>query len=630
VLPAEVRPDQLAYVIYTSGTTGKPKGVMVEHRNIANLVASDLDEFGLGPDDRVIQGSSAAYDSSIEEIWLALASGATLVVMDDEAARLGPDIVEWLRRERATVFCPPPTLLRSSGCRDPQSALPDLKLLYVGGEALPRDIADRWAEGRRMVNGYGPTECAVTCLRGDIVPGGPITIGRPVPGMQAYVLDDALQPVREGEQGELCMGGAGVARGYRDREDLTAEKFVDHPTCGRIYRTGDLVHREPDGNLFYHGRIDAQVEIRGYRVELGEIEARLAALPGVRAAAARLQEAGGVPELVAYVVAGEGVAALDLDDLRTQLASTVPGYMVPRRIGLLDELPTTVGGKLDRAALPPMTFTADAWLRVRSCRPRPRWKPRWLRLSPIFSTGPAVSRSRTISSRISAANSLSAALLVTLLREEGAADWVTVSDIYAARTVRALAALGEESNAAAANTVQHIAPELVREGKARPLLANVVQIAWLRGRACFRRLGQLGGGVGALPAPVRQARSRRLRAADAAHHRDRRCALPADFGGLHAAGQARRARALPPRSRAGVEHIPLAPLGYRSVCAADPLADAFGHRVPERGAAPAGREDRARGAYPPRCPSPPWRLGSARDRRQRHARAGCAPWSRRI
>lgn len=484
-LPDEIRPEQLAYVIYTSGTTGKPKGVMVEHRNVANLVASDLDEFGLGPADRVVQGSSAAYDSSIEEIWLALASGATLVVMDDEAARLGPDIVEWLRTERATVFCPPPTLLRSSGCRDPESALPDLKLLYVGGEALPRDIADRWAKGRRMVNGYGPTECAVTCLRGDVVPGGPITIGRPVPGMAAYVLDETLQPVREGEQGELCMGGAGVARGYRHREDLTAEKFVDHPTCGRIYRTGDLVHREPDGSLFYHGRIDAQVKIRGYRVELGEIEARLAALPGVRAAAARLQDAGGVPELVAYVVAGEGVAVLDLDDLRTQLASTVPGYMVPRRIGLLDELPTTVGGKLNRAALPPMSFTADALPDREIVPPATSLETALAAAFADILTRPGGVSVEDDFFEDLGGDSLSAALLVTLLREDGAADWITVSDIYAARTVRALAAMGEEANAAAVHAAQHKAPELVREGKAQPLLANIVQLGWLAGELAF-------------------------------------------------------------------------------------------------------------------------------------------------
>src|SRR5204863_11726 len=155
----------------------------------------------------------------------------------------------WLRDEKATVFCPPPTLLRSSGCSNPATALPDLKLLYVGGEALPRDIADLWSEGRRLVNGYGPTECAVTCLRGDIVAGGPITIGWPVPGMTGFVLDDDLAVLPDGQQGELCISGAGVARGYRNRPELTLEKFVDHPRLGRLYRTGDLVHREEDGSF---------------------------------------------------------------------------------------------------------------------------------------------------------------------------------------------------------------------------------------------------------------------------------------------------------------------------------------------------------------------------------------------
>ena len=175
----------LAYVIYTSGTTGRPKGVMIEHRSIANLVASDLETFRLSPDDRVAQGSSAAYDSSVEETWLAFAAGATLVVMDEDTARLGPDLIPWLHNERITVFCPPPTLLRATGCDDPRRALPDLKLLYVGGEALPRDVADRWSLGRELVNGYGPTECTVTCLRDRVEAGLAITIGRPVSGVAA-------------------------------------------------------------------------------------------------------------------------------------------------------------------------------------------------------------------------------------------------------------------------------------------------------------------------------------------------------------------------------------------------------------------------------------------------------------
>jgi len=478
-LPAVIRPNQLAYVIYTSGTTGKPKGVMVEHRNIANLVASDLAEFGLTPQDRIIQGSSAAYDSSIEEIWLALASGATLVVMDDAAARLGPDIVDWLRTERASVFCPPPTLLRSSGCRDPKTALPDLRLLYVGGEALPRDIADLWSRGRRMVNGYGPTECAVTCLRGAIVEGGPITIGRPVPGMQAYVLDEALEVVPDGTQGELCMGGAGVARGYRNRPELTAEKFINHPICGRLYRTGDLVHRGSSGDLFYHGRIDAQVKIRGYRVELGEIEARLVGLPGVRAAAARLQDAGGVPELVAFVVAADGQSALDLDDLRAQLAATMPSYMVPRRIGMLAVLPTTVGGKLDRAALPALTFAEERAPRNLVAPVTPLEQTLAAAAANILNLPEGVSVEDDFFEDLGG-DSLSAALLVTLLREHDHTDWITVSDIYTARTVRALAALGERA-ATEQHTAQPSTEMLHREGVIRPGLANLVQCAWLLG-----------------------------------------------------------------------------------------------------------------------------------------------------
>ena len=150
---------------------------MIEHRSIASLVQSDLQEFRLSPEDRVAQSSSAAYDSSIEETWLALAAGATLVVVDDDTARLGPDLIPWLRAERITVFCPPPTLLRATGCTDPETSLPDLSLVYVGGEALPQDIADRWAPGRRLVNGYGPTECTVTAMRAAIRQVEPVTIG---------------------------------------------------------------------------------------------------------------------------------------------------------------------------------------------------------------------------------------------------------------------------------------------------------------------------------------------------------------------------------------------------------------------------------------------------------------------
>lgn len=343
-------PESLAYVIYTSGTTGAPKGVMIEHRSIVNLVASDVEEFGLSEADRVGQGSSAAYDSSIEEVWLAFASGATLVVMDDDTSRLGPDLISWLRRERISVFCPPPTLLRTTGCDDPERALPDLRLLYVGGEALTEDLAELWGRGRRLVNGYGPTECTVTVVRGDVQPGRAVTIGRPVPGHSALVVDAKLTPVADGEPGELCIAGVGLARGYRNKEAITREKFPVHPAFGRIYRTGDLVRREPDGELVYLGRIDAQVKLRGFRVELEAIEACLARCPGVREAACRVQGEGSSALLVAHLVTAGGVP--DLAAIKETLRATLPAYMVPVRYGVIGTLPRSIGGKVDRKRLP--------------------------------------------------------------------------------------------------------------------------------------------------------------------------------------------------------------------------------------------------------------------------------------
>ncbi|MFZ9838652.1 MAG: amino acid adenylation domain-containing protein, partial [Opitutaceae bacterium] len=346
-----VPPERLAYLIYTSGTTGRPKAVMIEHRSIANLVADDLARWGLGPGDRVAQNSSVAYDSSVEEIWFALAAGATLVPMDDATVRLGPDLIEWLRRERITVFCPPPTLLRATGCLDPARELPGLRMIFVGGEALPPELADRWARGRTLINDYGPTECTVTCLREVVVPGEPVGIGRPVRGARAWILDAAGDEVPVGAPGELCLGGTGLARGYWRRPELTAERFPVHPRLGRIYRTGDLVRRDATGRHFFLGRIDAQVKLRGYRVELAEIEARLSAFPGVRAAGCAVHSPHGVQTLVAGVVAADPRNPPAPAALRVALAAALPDYMVPAQLALLERLPTAVSGKLDRVAL---------------------------------------------------------------------------------------------------------------------------------------------------------------------------------------------------------------------------------------------------------------------------------------
>lgn len=477
--PPWLTAETLAYVIYTSGTTGRPKGVMIEHRAIANLVASDLGEFRLDGHDRAVQHSSHAYDSSIEETWLALAAGATLVVMDDDAVRGGPDLVPWLERERVTMWCPPPTALRATGCRDASRILPRLRLLYVGGEALTDDVVDAWAPGRRLVNGYGPTECAVTVVRGPATAGAAVSIGHPVPGAAAWILDDALRDVPDGEVGELCLGGACLARGYWNAPDLTARKFPVHPRHGRLYRTGDLARRAADGSLVCLGRVDSQVKLRGYRVELEEIESRLASRPGVRAAACRVQTEGARQTLVAFVVPAEALVAPAPDQLRAALAAELPAYMVPAAIQTVDTLPTTTGGKLDRSALPEIQLGAGAATVV--------VEPRTPTESLVASAAGRVLRhvgAVSVDAHFFndlGGDSVGAAELIAALREDGTTASLTVRDVYEAPTIGALAAradaapspLRADAPAAAANDDRPTSADR------RPIVATVVQALWL-------------------------------------------------------------------------------------------------------------------------------------------------------
>ena len=361
-----ISPRDLAYIIYTSGTTGQPKGVMVEHGQIMTLIRADLEDFDIGSTDRVIQSSSAAYDSSIEETYLAFAFGATLVLADDEVARLGPDLTDWLIEEDATVFCPPPTLLRTLGAQAPQR-LPKLRMLYVGGEALTKEVVDAWAPGRQLINGYGPTECAVTITRALIsTKDDEISIGFPVRGNRAWLIDVDTGALIEGlGEGELCISGSSVARGYWRRPELTAERFIEHPICGRIYRTGDLVSRRADGTLIYRGRIDTQVKLRGHRVELSEIETHLCALDEIReSVCVVIKGATGAQTLVAFIVCSADETAPETgsmgDDpqrdtfyarVSDRLRRSVPDFMVPARYFTLTRLPTTISGKLDRRGL---------------------------------------------------------------------------------------------------------------------------------------------------------------------------------------------------------------------------------------------------------------------------------------
>ena len=314
----------LAYVIYTSGSTGLPKGVGVTHRGFANLASDLVRRFGLGGGDRVLQFMSPSFDVSASEIAMALTSGAALHLASRAELMPGPPLAALLAERRITVVSLTPSLLAVM----PPPVFPDLRLLNIGGEPCPLDLAERWAPGRRLLTAYGPTETTVAATAGEILPGGRRPdLGRPLTNVRVHLLDSGLRTVPLGVPGELWIGGVGLARGYLGRPGLTAERFVPDPLAAepgsRLYRSGDLARTLLDGSLEFLGRIDHQVKLRGFRIELGEIESVLAAHPAVLAAVAVVREDNpGDRRLVAYVVpereAGpeEGAASASVEDWR--------------------------------------------------------------------------------------------------------------------------------------------------------------------------------------------------------------------------------------------------------------------------------------------------------------------------
>jgi amino acid adenylation domain-containing protein len=346
-------PDNLAYVIYTSGSTGRPKGVMVAHRGLCNLMSAQRACFDVQPGERVLQFASLSFDASIFEIIMAVGGGAALCLIGQDAVLPGPGLIEWLREQRIGVATLPPSVLLAS----PAGELPDLKTIIVAGEACPAELAARWAVGRRFLNAYGPTETTVWASTSGPLDGSRRPdIGRPIANAQTYLLDANLRPVPVGAAGELYVGGLGVARGYLRRPGLTAERFVPDPFSGepgaRLYRTGDLARYLPDGRIEYLGRVDNQVKLRGFRIEVGEVEAALEEHPSVRqSVVAAREDTPGNKRLVAYLVA-DGGRAPSAGELNEFLREKLPPYMVPTAFVVLGEMPLTPNGKVNRAALP--------------------------------------------------------------------------------------------------------------------------------------------------------------------------------------------------------------------------------------------------------------------------------------
>jgi amino acid adenylation domain-containing protein/non-ribosomal peptide synthase protein (TIGR01720 family) len=357
----EVSPGQLAYIIYTSGSTGHPKGVMVEHRSLSHTIRAQLPLFDLNPDSRVLATIALSFDASLGEIFRTLAAGATLCLARREELLPGPGLIGLLRDQRITAT----SLVTAVLAALPTEDVPELRTLTVGGEALPAELAARWSRGRRVLNGYGPTETTIgATLAHRWDPDRKPPLGRPLPDVRAYVLDARMRLLPVGVPGELYLGGPGLARGYLCRPGLTAERFLPDPfgiePGARMYRTGDRVRWQTDGQLDFLGRVDDQVKIRGHRVELGEIEVALGRHPGVHQAAVTMREdTPGPKRLIGYVVPdgdGEPAAA----DLRGYLRKALPEYMVPAAFVVLPALPMTPNGKLDRQALPVPSLNAPA------------------------------------------------------------------------------------------------------------------------------------------------------------------------------------------------------------------------------------------------------------------------------
>ncbi|MEU8897416.1 amino acid adenylation domain-containing protein [Nocardia sp. NPDC048505] len=455
--------SDLAYLIYTSGSTGKPKGVAVTHSGLSNLADDLRDRMRIDRDSRVFHFSTPSFDAALYDLLSAWGSGAGLIICPPEVYG-GDELAALMERERVSHTFMTPAALATID-RD-RWALPDLRAMCVGGEALDPNLVARWAPGRSMFNGYGPTETTVVVtVAGPLDPEAPITIGGPVRGARLLVLDERMRPVPTGVPGDLYVGGFGVARGYFDRAGLSATRFVADPHGPhgtRMYRTGDVVRWNTAGELVYLGRSDHQVKVRGFRIELGEITNALAGHPSVRYAHTEVRRIAGMDRIVSYVQPADA-RGVDTETVRAHLANQLPAHMVPAAITVLDELPLTPVGKLDTAALPEPRFTAGPAARA------PETESEQLVARVMGELLGAESVSAADSFFDIGGNSLLATQLVARLA--AASDVrLAVRSVFAAPTVAELAALLDAGTGGAAQ-----APPLVRRERPERIPLSAAQ-----------------------------------------------------------------------------------------------------------------------------------------------------------
>ena len=435
-LRAGARPDDPAYIIYTSGSTGQPKGIAISQRSICHFLRSENAVLGVRETDLVYQGFSVAFDMSFEEIWISWLVGATLWVAPP-ALTHDPDLLaQTLNREGITVLHVVPTLMGL--ITDP---LPRVRLINLGGEACPDVLAQRLIRpGRTVFNTYGPTETSVTASLAEIKPGVAVNVGRPLPNYGLLVVDERGRPLPAGATGELCIFGPGLAIGYWNRPELTADRFVPNPLAAgpeetRMYRTGDLARMEPGGPVHCLGRADNQVKIRGFRVELDEITAVLTGQPGVAAAAVVVRRVGEAEQVVGFVIPAPD-RKIEPAQLRQALATRLPAYMVPAHFELVASLPRLTSGKINVNQLRelPLLTTAPG---PAAAPETPEEAVLYAALKKLF-PGPALRPEADFFDDLGG-HSLLAARLVSLLRTDPRYSGLGVQEIYRERRLGAIA-----------------------------------------------------------------------------------------------------------------------------------------------------------------------------------------------
>ncbi|MCL2384655.1 MAG: amino acid adenylation domain-containing protein, partial [Alphaproteobacteria bacterium] len=494
------RPEDPAYLIYTSGTTGTPKGIVITSRNICHYLRAANEVYGIAASDTVFQGASVAFDLSMEEIWIPYLVGAALFVADAEMMGEADKLPDLLEAHGVSVLDTVPTLL-SLLPRD----VPSLRLIILGGEACPPAVAGRWCRpGRKIFNSYGPTEATVVATIAEVRPGIPVSIGRPIPNYTCYVAGENLELLPQGHEGELLIGGPGVAKGYLRRDRLTREKFIANPfpadpssddpdpspadpasTAKRIpaeridpilYRSGDAVRLEANGEISFRGRIDDQVKIRGFRVELGEIEAKLTDINGIAQAAVVLRNDHEIEQLVAFIVTDFG-AELDAKLLRAELRQSLPAYMVPARFEFVASLPKLSSGKVDRKSLKQVELAAAPEADAQE-DPRNETEAKLLEAAKRVLPPQAIPFDADFFTDLGG-HSLLAARFISVVRETPSLSNITLQDVYRVRTLRALAELLDRKwgDGAAAEDLAFTPPPLLRRflcGCAQALVLPVI------------------------------------------------------------------------------------------------------------------------------------------------------------